>query len=417
LTQEEVGLVPYCAVSNQQWPGKAAVVVSLVHVIRGPFKRKTLNGAVVSFIQPSLVAGEATSIEPQRISQNIGLGRSGSKIMGDGFKLTYAEGHEILSVEPLSEKLIRDLLGGSDLTGAKDQRPSRLVIDPGQLNEADIKRFPLIYSRLREQVLPSRSKINDEAKRKYWWRFAGSSAALYESIKGLSRCIACSRVTKHVMFQIVPTRSERGPVVFDESLVVISWDDFFHFGCLQSSLHSLWVGRWGSKMGNTQRYTPTEVLETFPFPLADVDENITTAAEKYFNYRQNILTSRDIGLTDLYNVFHDSNIDWEDIKIFRSLQVELDLAVVRSLGWSDIEATHGFFDVPYLPENDRARFTLSDAARTEVLQRLLDLNNRRVAIGVAEGNASATRGAAKRGRRQKAESSVPLSDLFSGDSA
>jgi len=407
----------YCAVSNQQWPGKAAVVVSLVHVIRGPFKRKTLNGSVVSVIQPSLVAGEATSIEPQRISQNIGLGRSGSKIMGDGFKLTYAEGHEILSAEPSSEKLIRDLLGGSDITGAKDQRPSRLVIDPGQLNEDDIKRFPLIYSRLREQVFPSRSKINDEAKRKYWWRFAGSSAALYDSIKGLTLCIACSRVTKHVMFQLVPTHSERGPVVFDESLVVISWDDFFHFGCLQSSLHSLWVGRWGSKMGNTQRYTPTEVLETFPFPLAEAGESIAATAERYFKYRQSILTSRNIGLTDLYNAFHDLSIDWDEIKKFRDLQVELDVKVIRSFGWSDIEVIHGFFDVPYLPENDRSRFTLSDAVRTEVLQRLLDLNNKRATIGVAEGNASATRGTAKRGRRKTAESSAPLSDLFSGDSA
>lgn len=405
----------YSAVSNQPWPGKAAVVVSLVHVIRGPFARKTLNHLEVSDIEPSLIAGESASTEPQRISKYIGLGRSGSKIMGDGFKLTDAEAHDIISAEPLSEELIRDLLSGSDITGAIDQRPSRHVIDPGQLNEEDIKRYPLIYSRLQEKVLPSRSKIKDAAKRKYWWRFAGSSAALYKSIKDLSNCIACSRVTKHVIFQIVPTQSDRGPVVFDESVVVISWDDFFHFGCLQSSLHSLWVMRWGSKMGNTQRYTPTEVLETFPFPPSDVNGDIASTAESYFNYRQEILANREIGLTDLYNSVHDSSIDWEDITAFRSLQVELDLAMFRSLGLGGIDAGHGFFDVPYLPENDRVRFTLCDAARTEVLQRLLDLNSRLVTIDAADGNGSSIRGTAKRGRRQKIDSSTPLLDLFSGD--
>ena len=70
--------------------------------------------------------------------------------------------------------------------------------------------------------------------------------------------------------------------------------------------------------------------------------------------------------------------------------------------------THCFFDVPYLPDSDRSRFTLSDAVRTEVLQRLLDLNKKRATIGVAEGNASATRGAAKRGRRKIAESHRPI---------
>jgi hypothetical protein len=37
---------------------------------------------------------------------------------------------------------------------------------------------------------------------------------------------------------------------------------------------------------------------------------------------------------------------------------------------------HGFHEVDFLPENDRVRFTISPAARREVLKRLLKLNHK-----------------------------------------
>ncbi len=59
------------------------------------------------------------------------------------------------------------------------------------------------------------------------------------------------------------------------------------------------------------------------------------------------------------------------------LQRELDATVARAYGWEDLDLEHGFHEVPYLPENDRVRFTISEAARVEVLWRLSELNRQR----------------------------------------
>ncbi len=55
----------------------------------------------------------------------------------------------------------------------------------------------------------------------------------------------------------------------------------------------------------------------------------------------------------------------------------MDLAITQAYGWTDLSLNHGFQEVSYLPENDRIRFTISEAARLEVLRRLSELNRQR----------------------------------------
>ena len=45
-------------------------------------------------------------------------------------------------------------------------------------------------------------------------------------------------------------------------------------------------------------------------------------------------------------------------------------------GLEDIDLAHDFYEVEYLPENDRVRYTISPDARKEVLKRLLKLNHK-----------------------------------------
>jgi len=48
---------------------------------------------------------------------------------------------------------------------------------------------------------------------------------------------------------------------------------------------------------------------------------------------------------------------------------------LKAYGWEDINLAHDFYEVDYLPENDRVRYTISPDARKEVLKRLLKLNH------------------------------------------
>jgi hypothetical protein len=63
----------------------------------------------------------------------------------------------------------------------------------------------------------------------------------------------------------------------------------------------------------------------------------------------------------------------------------MDAAVACAYGWHDLDLDHGFHEVPYLPENDRVRFTISETARVEVLRLLSELNRQRYEEEVARG--------------------------------
>ena len=64
-----------------------------------------------------------------------------------------------------------------------------------------------------------------------------------------------------------------------------------------------------------------------------------------------------------------------DILHLRELHKHMDEMVLKAYGWEDIDLSHDFYEVDYLPENDRVRYTISPDARKEVLKRLLKLNH------------------------------------------
>ena len=64
-----------------------------------------------------------------------------------------------------------------------------------------------------------------------------------------------------------------------------------------------------------------------------------------------------------------------DILHLRELHKQIDETVLKAYCWEDIDLAHDFYEVHYLPENDRVRYTISSDARKEVLKRLLKLNH------------------------------------------
>ena len=51
----------------------------------------------------------------------------------------------------------------------------------------------------------------------------------------------------------------------------------------------------------------------------------------------------------------------------------MDETVPKAYGWMDINLAHDFYEVDYLPENDRVYYTISPESRKEILKRLLKL--------------------------------------------
>ena len=91
---------------------------------------------------------------------------------------------------------------------------------------------------------------------------------------------------------------------------------------------------------------------------------------------------RDLGLTKLYNLVNDPDTRRRrdlDVARLRQIHVELDHAVMDAYGWGDVELDHGFHTYRQM-----TRWTVSPAARVEILDRLLEENHRRAA---AQGEA------------------------------
>ena len=108
--------------------------------------------------------------------------------------------------------------------------------------------------------------------------------------------------------------------------------------------------------------------------------DLESLGAQYYEKRKEVMLTRNFGLTDTYNLINDSNVLEEDIQSIRLLHVKLDKAVSFAYGWYDLDLSHGFYDT-----KQGIRFTISEVARREVLQRLLKLNHERYEEEVAQG--------------------------------
>ena len=58
------------------------------------------------------------------------------------------------------------------------------------------------------------------------------------------------------------------------------------------------------------------------------------------------------------------------------LSLKIDKVFIKAYVWEYIiDLAHDFYEVDYLPENDRVRYTILPDTRKEVLKRLLKLNH------------------------------------------
>lgn len=111
------------------------------------------------------------------------------------------------------------------------------------------------------------------------------------------------------------------------------------------------------------------------------------------------------GLTKTYNRFHNPTETNPDIKKLRELHIEMDNAIAKAYGWQDLKLDHDFHQT-----KQGLRFTISDTARREVLDRLLQLNHERYAEEVAQGLHDKGRKKAKGGGKKAKVEAIKQDD-------
>lgn len=408
---------------DMDWPGTASVSVSPVCLIKNAEWNgaRVLSGKDVSYISAYLSDRDEWS--PKVLNENAKQSFIGSVVIGLGFTMSESEAKALIAKNPQNARVLSPYLIGEDLNRSPEQKPSRWIINfwdwplnrqaegswgnltreekDRSIREGSVPRdfpgsvaadFPEILAIVEEKVKPERLslKINNattKGYRDYWWLYGRNAKDLYHAIgRGdlffkhpdgydadstyhPQEVLVSSIVTKHFVTTLIS-----GNLVYSCKNVVFlpPVPNIF----LSSSIFQDWVWKHSSRMRNDLSFAPSDSYETFPFPMK-VSPSFDELESRFYLLRKEIMLSDQIGLTKLYNRFHDENETDARIEKLREMQRELDSLVVEAYGWQDVELDHGFHKVGYLSYENKVRYTICEPARIEILRRLATLNHER----------------------------------------
>jgi hypothetical protein len=403
---ESSGFCIYRSISSRKWPGKANLEVAHVWLCNGEWNGifrlddNSVEG-IASFLTP---IGEINS-NPKKLKANEDKSFIGPVIGGIGFVLEPDEANALMRKKRNNSDVIKLYLNGMDLNSHFDQSPSRYVIDflDWPLKRFDSKKlwkdasdkmkkswlqngivpmdypypvaedYPECLHIVLERVKPDRDKLKRKAYRERWWRFSERQPKLQKCLEQFKHVLVRARVANINSIVLVPT-----DIISSDATVLFMLDGLDDFAVLQSFAHTEWLTFYSSSMRTDVRYTPSDCFENFPFP--ESGSGLENIGEIYYSYRQDVMQRTKDGLTKTYNCFHSKEESSIDIQNLRELHIKMDTAVATAYGWSDLDLGHGFHET-----KQGIRFTISEDARREVLQRLLKLNHERYEEEVAKG--------------------------------
>jgi hypothetical protein len=365
------------AVSTRKWPGTASVEVSHVWLRPGMWNGVFVldDREVVGITSYLDTAGEINK-RPRILAANVNISFSGNKVYGEGFVMSPDAAQSLIAHDARNAQVLFPYAKAEHINDRPDQTPGAWVINFGNRSVEEAKCFPDCYNIVLHLVKPHRDQVNRAHTRNQWWLHEHDRPDLYKAIQRMERVLFHGFTCKHLCFSFLPTN-----IVFAAPHAVIALDGSDAFAILQSTFHEVWVRKHGSTL-RTQtsgmRYPASDVFETFPFPSQS--GRLLDIGEEYYCFRSTAMRSLGVGVTEIYNRFHDRDEQSKNITRLRALHLEMDQAVATGYGWGGLDLGHGFHDT-----KQGVRYTLSEAARRTVLDRLLALNHHRYAEEVADG--------------------------------
>ncbi|PSB14431.1 hypothetical protein C7B65_26435 [Phormidesmis priestleyi ULC007] len=409
------------AVPSRPWAGTASLEVAYIWLYKQQWQGEyTLDDKIVAGITAFLTTPGKSLGNPHQLIANQNKSYIGSYTLGMGFVLTPEEAQVLIDKDPKNQEVLFPYLNGEDLNSRPDQSPSRWVINfkdyPLDAEHDDSKKpkgapyasdYPNCLAILRERVKPERSTKAKDVAAAPWWQFWRIRSELYGLIEECDRVLLRARIANMHSVIFVPNNW-----VYNEKLVVFT---DCSLAILQSNIHEIWAREYSSSLKKDMQYTPSDCFETFPFPTPDPSDlstqfpTLDTIGETYYTHRQSVMRDRQEGLTKTYNRFHNTSEMADDIQKLRSLHIEMDEAVAAAYqatveNWHDLDLEHDFHQT-----KQGIRFTISETARREVLDRLLELNHKRYAEEVAQGLHE------KKGKSKKAKGKTTKKQKTTGD--
>lgn len=236
------------AVRRLKWPGEAAVVVSVVHVRKGPHPHPAwLDGQSVKWITAFLVP-QGGDADPVKLSANASQSFQGSILLGMGFTFDdtdqkgtatpLAEMQRLIGQDCRNQERIFPYIGGEELNDSPEHAYHRYAIDffdrplsregegawliateeqrrrwlasgivPSDYPHPVASDWPDLLRIVREKVKPERDDQKRDALRIRWWQYAEKRPGLYAAVHNLPRVLAINcGATPHMSFAFLPSQ-------------------------------------------------------------------------------------------------------------------------------------------------------------------------------------------------------------------
>jgi len=350
-----------------KWSGDANVEVNLIAAGKGLWPGSVLlDNQLVAQISSRL--DDAPEEEPIKLRQNKNKAFVGDSLRGLGFILEPWETAQLIAKDRKNTDCIYPYLGGHDLNSDSEQKPSRFVICFQDWPLTRAESYPDLLEVLSERVKPERDKVREKHERENWWLFARYRGELRQAIFPLRQILVRSEVSTHHALAFVPK-----DWICSHKVIVFAFDDNYHFALLQSNLHEIWMRKFTSTLRTDTNYSPTDCFDNFPFPQTpslEAKKYAECFGKEYLQYRRSIMEERNIGMTAVYNLFHNPNYADADIVRLRELHAEMDCAMLACYDWDDLDPQHNF----YQNERGNLRYTNSNETQRNNLVRLIKLN-------------------------------------------
>jgi hypothetical protein len=140
------------------------------------------------------------------LQSNVGVCWQGFKLGGSGFICDADEAARLFRADDRNRAVLRPFRNGRDI-GARSR--GTYVIDFGLSSELEAKEYPLLFDRVRDQVMPVRAANARESYARLWWRFVEPRRELRAAVAGVSRFIVTIETSKFVSLHFWSLRSRR----------------------------------------------------------------------------------------------------------------------------------------------------------------------------------------------------------------
>ena len=360
---------------NLNWPGAAGVTIGEIWGFRGKWSGTyILDEQEVEGISSFLAPLNEIKSDPMRLAANVEIAFRGTEIKGLGFTLEPNEATRLIQNDPKNKDVLLPYITGEDLNSRPDQSPSRMVINFQEWSREKAQQYQQCFQIVTEKVKPYRDTIIKQIHEPDYWKFWDKRIDSYARIKNFDRVLVRSLIANRHCMAFLPTG-----IIFSHKVLVFGFSDYASFALLQSSIHEEWARVFcGAALRRDMSYSTKNGFETFPFP--NCLGNLIEIGEDYHQRRKEIMLARLEGMTSTYNRFHNPDETTDDIQCLRELHIKMDRAVADVYGWTDLDLGHDFHET-----KQGIRFTVSEPARREILDRLLALNHERYKEEVAQG--------------------------------